>query len=297
MDVSWDDARIFLAVVEQGSLSGAARHLGVAQPTISRRLAALEATLGEALFARGVGGAALTPYGERLVVPAKRMAEGAAELSRVAEGRDVSLEGSVRITAPPGVAFEFVAPFAAAMRAKLPGLHLEVVATTRYVDLSRREADLALRLKKPDQRDLTCVATVRDEAVPFVARAVAERLGPSPKPADVDWIAWAPPLDEMQPNPMLQKMIPGFRPSFASDDFLVQLRAAEVGLGAMFLGRAKHRFAQETTLVPIRVQGIPPVSTALHLVGATRALEIPRVRAVADMLRAEFAKVRLTKSA
>lgn len=295
MDIPWDDARVFLAVAEHGSLSRAATQLGMTQPTVSRRLAALEGSLGEALFSRGVEGASLTAYGERLLSPARRMAEGAAELSRVAEGRDASLEGTVRVTAPPGVAFEFVVPFAAKLREKRPGLRLEVVATTRYVDLSRREADLALRLKTPDQRDLTCVATVRDEAAPHVAAALAERIGPHPKPADVPWITWAPPLDDMQPGPLLQSLIPGFRPSFAADDYLVQLRAAEAGLGAMFLGRGRHKLLRPTGLVELRVQGIARVPAATHLVCATRALEIPRVRAVADMLRAEMARFTLPK--
>ena len=132
------------------------------------------------------------------------------------------------------------------------------------------------------------LASLDLQAVPFVACAVAEKLGPSPRPADVDWIAWAPPLEDTLPNPVLARMIPGFRPAFASDDFLVQLRAAEAGVGAIFLGRLRLRFARETPLVEIRVQGIPEVASSLHLVGAKSALAIPRVRAVADFLAGEL---------
>lgn len=289
MNIPWDDARVFLAVAEQGSLSAAARSLAMTQPTVSRRLAALERALGEALFARGVEGAALTAYGERLLGPARRMAEGAAELARAAEGREVAIEGTVRITAPPGVAFEFVVPFAASLRETLPNVRLDVVATTRYLDLSRREADLAVRLKRPVGRDLTVVATLRDEAVPHVAPVLAARLGADPKPAAVPWIVWSAPHDDMQPNAFLKRRVPGHIAAFASDDFLVQLRAAQAGLGAMMLGRARSRLATDRGLVPIRVQGIPVVPVEVFLVGATRALEIPRVRAVADLLTREFA--------
>ncbi len=288
MDISWDDARLFLAVAETGSLSAAARRLSVAQPTVSRRLAELESMLGETLFSRSVEGARLTAFGETLLEPAKRMADWAAELTRAAERRDTRLEGIVRISAPPGIAFEFLAPFAGWLATELPGVRLEVVSSVRYVDLTRREADLALRMQRPDQKDLLVLASLELQAVPFVACAVAEKLGPSPRPADVDWIAWAPPLEDTLPNPVLARMIPGFRPAFASDDFLVQLRAAEAGVGAIFLGRLRLRFARETPLVEIRVQGIPEVASSLHLVGAKSALAIPRVRAVADLLAGEL---------
>jgi len=288
MDIQWDDARLFLAVAEAGSLSRAALALGVAQPTVSRRLAELEVNLGEALFTRSVEGTALTAYGERLLEPARRMAEWAAELTRTAERAETSLQGVVRITAPPGLAFEFCAPFAAFLRDRLPQVSLEVVSTVRYLDLTRREADLALRIERPTQRDLACVAEVELDALPFVAPHYAKRVGTKPKLADVDWVAWAPPLDALQPNPTLSRMIPGFRPAFASDDFLVQLRAAEAGLGAIFLTRMQHRFARAASLVELPLQDFPAVKSGLYLVCARSALSIPRIRAVADYLVAEL---------
>jgi DNA-binding transcriptional LysR family regulator len=287
--------RLFLAVAETGSLSAAARRLRVAQPTVSRRLAELEAKLGEPLFVRGVAGTAATALGERLLEPAKRMAEWAGELERSAEGAESTPRGVVRLTAPPGVAFEVVTPFAADLKRKLPEVQLEVVSTVAYLDLSRREADLALRMQKPTQRDLTCVAALEFDAVPFAAREYAATLPRKPAMPDVDWIGWAPPLEHLSPNPELARLIPGFRPSFASDDFLVQLRAAEVGLGAIFLGRVQHRFARETPLVEIDV-GFPPVKSGMYLVCAKGALSIPRVRAVAELLAAELAHTKTGRS-
>ena len=111
--MTWEDMRLFLAVVETGSLSAAARRLRIAQPTVSRRLAEIEATLGDVLFVRSVEGTAPTSFGERLVEPARRMAEWAGELERAAARADTSPRGVVRLTAAPGVAFDFVAPFAA----------------------------------------------------------------------------------------------------------------------------------------------------------------------------------------
>lgn len=288
MDIAWDDARLFLAVAEAGSLSAAARRLRVAQPTVSRRLVELEAELGEPLFSRGVEGAKLTGFGERLLEPARRMAEWATELERAAERSETALRGVVRITAPPGLAFELLAPFAHFLRERLPEVRLEVVSTVRYLDLTRREADLALRLERPTQRDLTCLVALALEAVPFAAQRYVERFSAPPRLADVDWIAWAPPLDVLQPNPTLARLIPDLRASFASDDFLVQLRAAEAGLGAIFLAALAHRFTRETGLVRLPVQGFGPVPSGLYLVCAKSALAIPRVRAVADLLSEEL---------
>lgn len=283
MDIPWDDLRLFLAVAEAGSLSAAALRLRVAQPTVSRRVADLEARMGEPLFVRGVQGATVTAFGERLLAPARRMAEWAAEVERAAEGGEAAPSGVVRVTAPPGVAFEVVAPFAAALREELPEIRLEVVSTVQYLDLSRREADLALRTQRPAQRDLEVLASLELAAVPFASRAYAAKVRRKAKVAEVDWIGWAPPLDHLSPNPELARWIPGFSPVFASDDFLVQVRACEAGLGALFLGRARHAFSRASDLVELELD-LPPVPAGLHLVAARSALAIPRVRAVAERL-------------
>jgi len=288
MDISWDDARLFLAIAEAGSLSAAAKRLRVAQATVSRRIGELEQVLGEPLFLRGVDGARLTAYGERLLEPARRMAEWATELERAAEKGEAKLEGVVRITAPPGVAFEFCAPFAGFMRQHLPDVRLEVVSTTRYLDLTRRDADLALRGEKPTQRDLVTLVALEQQGVPFASREYVAKFTKPPRLAEVDWIAWAPPFDAIQPNPLLARMIPDFRPAFASDDFLIQMRAAEAGLGAIFLARTAHRFKRETGLVELPIDGFGPVPIGMYLVSTKSALAIPRVRAVADLLVQEL---------
>src|SRR6476661_1431402 len=125
MDASWDDVRIFLAVAEAGSVSGAARQLRVGQPTVSRRLAEMERTIGSRLFVRAVSGATLTSAGERLLAPAKKMAEWAGEVARAAEANDAAPQGLVRITATPFTCFDFLAPFAAWLSSRHPSLRLE----------------------------------------------------------------------------------------------------------------------------------------------------------------------------
>jgi DNA-binding transcriptional LysR family regulator len=287
MDIPWDDMRLFLAVAEAGSLSGAARRLRMTQPTVSRRVAELEATLGEPLFVRTADGASLTSFGERLVEPARRMAEGAAELTRAAEGAESEPQGVVRITAPPGIAVEVGAPFAAWLRTKLPRVRIEILSTIAYLDLSRREADLAIRMSPPTQRDLVTLTRLDVDVAPHASEAYVRTLPRGYGPADVAWIGWAPPFDQMSPNRELGALLPGWTPVFASDDFLVQLRAAEAGIGAIFLGRTRHRFSPPTSLVELELD-LGEIKSALHLVAAKSALAIPRVRAVAELLAAEI---------
>jgi DNA-binding transcriptional LysR family regulator len=288
MELDWNDVRLFLAIAEHGSLTEAARRLKVGQPTVSRRLGELEARLGYALFQRGVEGASLTTPGERWLIPARHMAEWAGELLRSAERADATPSGVVRVSAPPGVAYDFLAPFARALRDRYPTLSLEVSSRVEYVDLVRREADLALRTRAPTQRDLTCVAALTHANDAFVAPSYREQLPERPELTQIAWIAWAPPFEQLSPNRELHALIPGFRPAFAADDFIVQRRAAEEGVGALFLGCVRHRFSRPSELVRLRLDlGVHQQST-LHLVCAKSALGVARVRVVAELLAEEL---------
>lgn len=290
MHIPWDDVALFLAVLETRSLSAASRRLGVAQPTVSRRLAELESTVGEPLFARGVLGVTPTQLADRLAEPARRMAEWAAEVDAVLEQKEASPHGVVRITAAPGVAYDFVAPFAVHAKTRLPDVRLEVVATVQTVDLVRREADLALRMQQPTQRDVVVLASLAFDVRAFASASYAARLPKRAGLSDIDWIAWAPPLEHLSPNPQLAALIPGFAPVFASDDYVVQLRAAEAGMGAIFLGRVPNRFALPTTLVELPID-VGPLRGEMHLVAGRAGLAIPRVRAVAELLEEELVRV------
>jgi DNA-binding transcriptional LysR family regulator len=292
MHISWNDVELLLAVAETGSVSAAAKRLKTTQPTVSRRLSDLEAGLGEALFTRSVEGTTPTSFGERMLPAARRMAEAAGEVGRVAAGAESTPKGVVRVTAPPGVAYVFLAPVAARLRALLPDVRLEVAATTAYVDLARREADLALRMQavdRPAQRDLVSLATATNPVAAFAAPALAATLPPKLVPADVPWIAWAPPFEGLSPNPQLARLIPGFRPVFAADDYIVQIRAAEAGVGAIVLDLMAHRFALPSPLVELPLS-FGKLTSSVHLVCARASLAIPRVKAVADVLARELTR-------
>jgi DNA-binding transcriptional LysR family regulator len=284
MDIPWDDLQVFLAVAEGRSMSAAARRLRLGQPTVSRRVAALEDRLGYALFRRNVEGVRLTAAGERLLSPARRMAEWAGEVTRASSSVDHKPEGLVRITAPPGVAWDFVAPFAAWLRRKHRAIRLEVLSDTRFLDLGRGEADLALRSKAANVADLVTVASFEHPNAIFAAKEYVARLPRRPALTDLEWICWAPPYEDLAPNPQLAELVPGFVPAFTSDSYLVQRQAAEAGMGAIALGDWRHRFARPTSLVPLKFDLGAHARSTTYLVCAKSALDIPRVRLVADLL-------------
>jgi DNA-binding transcriptional LysR family regulator len=216
------------------------------------------------------------------------MAEWAGELRSTAERGDAEPTGVVRITAPPGVAFDFVAPFAARVREKYPQLRVQVLARVEYLDLSRREADIALRSRAPTQRDLTVVHSFTHMNDAFATKAYLATLPAKPSMSQIGFIAWAPPFEQFPPNPQLQAMIPNFRPAFASDDYIVQLRAAEAGVGAVFMQKVRHRFNRDSNLVPLGLDLGPHAKSHVHVVCAKSALGVTRIRAVAELLKDEL---------
>jgi len=153
-NVDWGLIRTFLAVSRQGSLSAAARELGVSQPTLSREIQALESTTGLNLFRRNTQGLSLTEEGRALVEAAGRMNEAADQFIRQASGMSVELEGEVRISANEIVGIYMLPSAIAAFREQHPGVQVEIVITNRASSLSKREADIALRMFRPNQPDL-----------------------------------------------------------------------------------------------------------------------------------------------
>ncbi len=150
----WTDARIFLAVCERLTFTGAAAHLAIDQTTVGRRIAALEAALSTRLFRRGPTGLTLTSAGEEARALAEQMALAANTLDRRLRGRDRTPAGSVRITTIESLARAFLAPRLAAFCRQHPGIELSVKTDNRALSLTRREADLALRHWRPSQPGL-----------------------------------------------------------------------------------------------------------------------------------------------
>lgn len=143
--VNWDDYRFFLAVARAGSLTAAARALRVSQPTVGRRIAALERRLGATLFVRTPAGFALSAAGIAVREHAARIELDVLGAEGRVTGRDAGVRGVVRVTASEWLCTSVLAPIAGELVARHPELELELVADTRHLDLARREADLAIR--------------------------------------------------------------------------------------------------------------------------------------------------------
>ncbi len=279
----WADLELFLAVAESGSFSSAARRLRITQPTVSRRVQALEAALGLPLFRRDADGAHLTAAGERLLPSAQQMARWANELGRSAATVSNEPEGVVRIATAPGFAHDFLVPFARDLRRRLPDVRLELLSGIDTIDLSRGHAEIAVRSRAPTQPDLACVARVAVRLGVFASKRYARKLVPPLAPADIDWVTWSAPLEHLTPRPELEDLIPGFRPAFASNDFVVQHRAVAEGLGAMILPATRHPDEPYPPLVELPVE-LPLPRGELFVVCAKAMRAVPRVESVLEFL-------------
>jgi DNA-binding transcriptional LysR family regulator len=150
----WDELRTFVEVGRDGSLSGAARRLGIAQPTVGRHIDALEQALGVTLFTRSPRGLTPTPAALALAPHAEAMASAAAALSRAASGEAAADRGAVRITASEVVGTEVLPRLLASFHSAHPGIAVELALTNRNEDLARRDADIAVRMVRPTQSGL-----------------------------------------------------------------------------------------------------------------------------------------------
>jgi DNA-binding transcriptional LysR family regulator len=152
--LDWNDLRFFLEIHRGGSLVKAARKLQVDQSTVSRRLAALERSLDARLFDRTPKGYVLTPAGRGMLETVGAMDEAALSLERQLVGADTRLEGRVRVTTSEALAAEVLLPVCGSFHARHPGIELEVITHNQPLSLAQREADLAIRLMKPEGESL-----------------------------------------------------------------------------------------------------------------------------------------------
>lgn len=149
--MDWDNIRIFLAVARAGQILGAAKHLRLNHATVARRLTAFERALQAKLFVRRPNGCDLTEEGERLLAYAERVeSEMLAAYSDIAH-TDLTVEGTVRVGAPDGFGVAFLAPRMGLLKARYPGLMIQLVPVPRTFSLSRREADIAITLAQPEE--------------------------------------------------------------------------------------------------------------------------------------------------
>jgi len=152
--IGWELYRSFLGVFREGSLSGAARQLGITQPTVGRHIAALETALGVVLFTRSPNGLLPTALARTLRAHAETMERTAAALERAASSQGEEVRGVVRVSASEVVGVEVLPPILTQLRQTHPHLRVELVLTNRLSDLLQLEADIAVRMVRPSQEQL-----------------------------------------------------------------------------------------------------------------------------------------------
>ena len=150
----WADMRLFLAIAEHGSLSAAAHHLGLTQPSVGRRLTELEERFGTTLFVRTGRRMVLTDVGRSILNNAHAMEREMQAIERTVEVESTGLSGAVRITATEGIGSEWLAPELFPFSQQHPDIRLEIIVENRVVDLVNRDADIALRLNRPTEPEL-----------------------------------------------------------------------------------------------------------------------------------------------
>jgi DNA-binding transcriptional LysR family regulator len=281
--MNWDNLRFFMAVSRSGNLSGAGRSLGVDPATVSRRIQQLEKELGTKLFLREPGGHLCTVAGARLLERAEALEKDILECKDAVTG-ETKPTGRVVITATEALAGAFVTRHLAALMGTHAGLSIELVHTERTLNLSRREADIALRLARPHQLDLRARRIGRLDFGLYASPAWAERHRLPRGPADlktcdvIDWVYSGPDLPSVR---WFAQITDAERVVFRSNSPGDRLTAARMGLGVAMapclMGNSDHSLMR---LLPRLELAGPEVWLLVH----KDLADLPRVRVVLNAL-------------
>ncbi|WAS98914.1 LysR family transcriptional regulator [Nannocystis punicea] len=294
-DGRWDDVRVFLAAHRLRNLGDAARRLGVDISTVSRRLTAFEATIGARLFERGRHGLAPTRAAEAVLVAAEAMELAHARLGREASTIEASAEGVVRLSAPPGLADMFVIPALAAVRARFPGIVVELETSVRVVDLTRGEADLALRSVRPTSAELVLRRLMHARSVALASPTLARSLGVLRDWSAAPWVGFDHDLASLPAAQWIARHVARASVVLRTSHYASQLAAAALGMGVVLLPTP---YARVRGLVEVRHDAALAASAAswpidsLWLVGHKSQRELPRVAAVWQVLSETLGGVR-----
>ncbi|AOY02220.1 hypothetical protein BJP62_05660 [Jeongeupia sp. USM3] len=247
----WDDQRVLLAVLREGSLLGAARVLGVSQPTVRRRIEALEAALGVALFTRGTAAVVPTQTALGLLPHLEAMERAAAALQRGASADAGALAGKVRLTTSGLLGVEVLPTLLAPLRANHAGIGIELALSDRLEDLIEHEADIALRTVRPDHDSLVAQrAGITRVGLYGTPELIARHGLPTTLDALGDWPLITPDRSSKDWETLALHGYPvdHVRTAIRTDNHLAQLAAIRAGLG---IGPCHHAIAQRDGLVRV----------------------------------------------
>lgn len=281
MKADWDDLRTVLHVVRGGSLAAAGVSLGVNYTTVARRVARAEAALDVILFERLADGYHPTEAGLQVAEQAAEMEAREHDLMRRLQGADQRLSGKLVVTAPQLMIGPYVAPVIERFSKSHPDVQVHLKASNELVDLTRREADLAVRISASPGDTLTGLRLAAQETASFAAPVWAERMKAG-RDTVLDWVVYE--QIPHVPKPA-RDVFPNSRVVMTCNDMAAMVGAAVAGLGVvrmpMFLGRTTQGLVQVPAMAP---QHYPDI----WLVGHPDVWPSARVKAFRDMLVPAF---------
>ena len=287
----WDDVRLFLALCRAQTVGSAASKLGVDASTVSRRLAALEEAMDTQLFARGRDGITATEAAEALLPIAEEIEQAMTRFSGAADGLEREVAGLVRMTCPADVAEVVVVPLLRDLLGRHPALRVQLEPGEALLDLTRREADLALRVVRPTRGDLVVKRLLSLRWVAVASPEVARKLGTLRAWSDAPWVGWGERLSSIGPARWLQTHARGVEPIVRSDSLRVQLSVLSSGVG---VGLVPEPSVEHYRLSPLKIAASLRESASewpsdeLFLVTHRALRDVPRVRVLWDLLVERF---------
>lgn len=290
----WNRARAFLVTAEEGSLSRAAKALGMSQPTLGRQVSALEKELGVALFERSGRGLELTPSGMALLEHVRTMADAANYVSLTATGRSQALEGTVRLSTSEVVAALLLPPLVRKLRLQHPHIHIDLIASNDMSDLKRREADIALRFYRGRPADSHLIARKLDtiKGYLYATPEYLRRIGNPATPEALEHADFLGPREIDLHIKMLGERGINVSPQnfrVSTESSLVQWELTKAGVG---IGYIQERLGDAEPRVTRVLPDLAPFCAEMWLVAHRELRTSRRIRAVFDFFVKELANER-----
>jgi DNA-binding transcriptional LysR family regulator len=286
--IDWDHLRIFLAVARAGRVAAAARRLGIEHTTVSRRVASLERQVGAQLFYRTASGYLLTSVGKRVLANAESMERAAVTIGAAAGESAGRPSGLVRLGIPPEFASDWLAPHLPAFHSRYPEVQLQILVGTRTLDLSRGEAELALRTPRPHQTGLVTARIARGAlglyASKTFVRRKALRIEDAESARGIPLLVYTEQLQLLQDASWFQPVMEAATVMLQTNGTHVLLAAARASVGVAVLPRFVARNHDDLVAVSDNV-----AEHEIWLVTHPEFRRDPKVRATADFLK-EVAK-------
>jgi DNA-binding transcriptional LysR family regulator len=282
--MEWDDLKHFLAVARSGSLADAARSLKTSPATVGRRIAALETRLGARLFDRNPAGYTLTESGEAIRARAEEVEDAVLNVERQVLGRDLRPAGKVRLATVNEIAANVVAPQLGEFRQCYPDILLEVVEGLNLANLTRREADVALRTVRPERGDLVIRRAGWWKSGLYTARSYAEAHDLKPGLSDLsnlDIITWTEEYSHLPGGPWFAEHARGSNVVFEANSRRLHYCACKAGIGLAILP------CLSADRDPDLIRLLPPeqvLVAELYILVHRDLVGMARVRAVIDFL-------------